>query len=113
MFFEIFQDRKKNSRWRLKAGNGRLIAHSQRPHASAASAKSAIEEADKLFCATPNFDIYSDKNGEWRWRCVKFSETNRGADVIVADSAESYTRKSNARRMIEKICAASIVIRSE
>ena len=40
----------------------------------------------------PVYRVYQDALGEWRWRLVAAN------GAIVADSAESYTRASDAER---------------
>lgn len=43
------------------------------------------------------FVIYHDSASEWRWRLVD------GNNEIVADSAEGYDSKSNARRAVDNV----------
>lgn len=43
------------------------------------------------------FHIYKDSAGGWRWRLV--ADNNR----IVADSAESYTRRVDVKRAIRAV----------
>lgn len=43
------------------------------------------------------FEIYADKKKQFRWRLV-----HRNGNIL-ADSGESYTRKSTARRAIIRI----------
>lgn len=43
------------------------------------------------------FDVYQDATGEWRWRLV--ARNGR----IVADGAESYASKRNARRAARRL----------
>lgn len=43
-----------------------------------------------------NVHVYQDARGEFRWRAV------RGGN-IVADSGESYTRRSDARRAVTRL----------
>jgi len=119
MFFVVFKDRRKQHRWHLKAGNGRIIAKSAQPHDTEGKAiDAAIDAANDRMTSYANFDFYKDKKGEWRWRCVQFSN-GKGADKILADSAESYTRKANAQRMVTKVANAlaiasgAVDIRSE
>lgn len=56
----------------------------------------------------PKFEIYRDTSGGWRWRLVA---TN---GRIVADSAESYSKKSNAvaaaKRVGRCVAAADVVV---
>lgn len=43
------------------------------------------------------FVIYQDAAGDWRWRLVDRN------NEIVADSAEGYDSKSNARRAVQNV----------
>lgn len=45
------------------------------------------------------FEIYQDAAGEWRWR----AKARNGR--IVADSAESYTRRRSAKRAVRSFVA--------
>jgi uncharacterized protein YegP (UPF0339 family) len=45
------------------------------------------------------FEIYKDKNGEWRWR-IKAANGK-----IIADSSEGYKNKQDAINMINAIVA--------
>jgi uncharacterized protein YegP (UPF0339 family) len=47
------------------------------------------------------FVIYTDASGEYRWRLL--ARNGR----ILADSAESYRRRIDCRRMAEKIAAST------
>lgn len=46
------------------------------------------------------FEVYQDRAGGWRWRLL--AANNR----IVADSAESYTRKVDAARAWKAVLQA-------
>lgn len=43
------------------------------------------------------FRMYKDANGEWRWSLL--ARNGR----IIADSAESYRRRQDCRKMCERI----------
>lgn len=45
----------------------------------------------------PQFELYEDNAGEWRWRLVV---ANRN---IIADSGEGYSSKQGAKRGIESV----------
>ena len=47
-------------------------------------------------------EIYKDKAGGWRWRIV--SPNGR----IIADSAESYTRRWSAQRAADRVLGADV-----
>ena len=43
-------------------------------------------------------EIYQDSAGEWRWRAI--SRNNK----IIADSAEGYAKRGNAKRSATRFC---------
>jgi uncharacterized protein YegP (UPF0339 family) len=45
----------------------------------------------------PQFEIYEDSAGEWRWRLIAANGN------IIADSGEGYNSKQGARRGIESV----------
>ena len=47
--------------------------------------------------AGPQFRLYKDGRGEWRWRLVVSNEN------IIADSGEGYASKQGAKRDIESV----------
>jgi uncharacterized protein YegP (UPF0339 family) len=47
--------------------------------------------------AEPEFEIYKDKDDEYRWR---LQDSN---NKIIADSAEGYTRKESVERAIPNV----------
>lgn len=51
----------------------------------------------------PVYRIYEDVAGEWRWRLVA------GNGQIIADSAEGYTRESDAVRAAETVAYTATV----
>lgn len=44
-----------------------------------------------------HFDIYQDQKGEWRWRLVAPN------GLIIADSGEGYTRKTDVERAVRTV----------
>jgi uncharacterized protein YegP (UPF0339 family) len=53
--------------------------------------------------AAYTFDIYEARDG-WRWRMIA------GNGKIVADGAEAYSTRGNARRAVNSILASSWVV---
>ena len=52
----------------------------------------------------PKFDIYEDDGGEWRWRLKSAN------GKIITDSAEGYTTKAGAKRAVDTVIKAVLVI---
>lgn len=47
--------------------------------------------------AEPRFELFVDRNEEWRWRLVTMN------GEIIADSAEGYASKQGAKRGIQSV----------
>ena len=50
-----------------------------------------------MTAATARFEVYRDRRGEWRWRL----RSRNG--LIIADSAEGYASRRNARRAVATV----------
>src|SRR5262245_19901776 len=65
--FEVYQDAAKEFRWRLKAGNGEILATGGQGYKAKADCVKGVEriktEADKL-----TFEVYEDNSKNSRWR---------------------------------------------
>lgn len=96
--FEIYQDNAKEFRWRLKAGNGEILATAGQGYKAKADCQKGVdrikEEAntDKL-----KFEAYEDKGNEYRWRC----KASNGQ--VVATSSQGYKAKADCEHAIELI----------
>ena len=107
--FVISSDKKGQSRFVLKAGNGEIIATSE-SYASADSCKNGVESVrkncmahvedqtaegfEKLSC--PKYELYADKKGEFRFRL------KAGNGEIIATS-EGYTAKASCKNGVESV----------
>ena len=89
--FEVYQDSKKEWRWRYKAANGKIIATPGDAYGSKSDAKRSVEamqeRADKY-----KVEFYEDKQGEHRWR-LKATNGN-----VVAVSSQGYKNKPDAEK---------------
>lgn len=91
--WEIYQDRKKEYRWRRKATNGNIVGASSESYTKE---KDCIANAErhgmngKSGGKTDKWEIYKDKKGEFRWR-RRSSNGN-----IVGASTESYKHRKSA-----------------
>src|SRR5262245_13535872 len=61
--FEMYQDAGKEYRWRLKAGNGSILATAGQSYKAKADCKSSIEHV-KSGAAKGDFEVYEDKAKE-------------------------------------------------
>lgn len=94
--FEIFQDTAKEFRWRLKAGNGEVLATAGQGYKAKADCLKGVErlknEADKL-----TFEVYEDNAKESRWRCKVAN------GQVVATSSQGYKSKADCEKAVELI----------
>jgi len=94
--FEVFQDAAKEFRWRLKAGNGEILATAGQGYKAKADCTKGVEriktEADKLA-----FEVYEDNSKEFRWRAKAAN------GQIVATSSQGYKAKADCEKAIELI----------
>ncbi|WP_276273733.1 YegP family protein [Haloarcula litorea] len=102
--FEVYEDNAGEYRWRLRAGNGELVADGGEGYTERNKALRAVErvrsyapEADTLTIGSAAFEIYEDSADEWRWRL-----RHRNGE-IVADSGEGYPKRSRAVAAIERV----------
>jgi len=91
--FELYRDKQKDYRWRLRAGNHQVIAISSEGYSSRPSCEHGIELVRKM--GEP--EVYQDKQGGFRWRLVA-SNGN-----IIAGPGEGYASRSNCLRAIASV----------
>jgi uncharacterized protein YegP (UPF0339 family) len=94
--FELYMDKAKEHRWRLKAANGALLATGGQGYKAKADAKKAVENIIKDV-SKYNFEVYEDKSKEFRWR-LKASNGQ-----VVAVSSEGYTARAGCEAAIDNI----------
>jgi len=94
--FEVYQDASKEFRWRLKAGNGEVLATPGQGYKAKTDCLKGVEriktEADKLA-----FEAYEDKSNEFRWRA---KATN---GQVVATSSQGYKAKADCEKAMDLI----------
>jgi uncharacterized protein len=94
--FEVYQDASKDFRWRLKAGNGEVLATAGQGYKAKADCTKGVEriktEADKLA-----FEAYEDNSKEFRWRCKAAN------GQVVATSSQGYKAKADCEKAIALI----------
>jgi uncharacterized protein YegP (UPF0339 family) len=94
--FEIYQDGKKEWRWRYKAANGDVIATPGQGYTAKSDAKKSVE-ALKDHADANKAEFYEDKKKEHRWRL----KAKNGQ--IVAVSSSGYTTKADAEKSLETL----------
>jgi uncharacterized protein YegP (UPF0339 family) len=94
--FEIYEDAKKEYRWRLKAAKGESLATASEGYKSKDDAKAGVEMLQKG-AGKLKFEIYEDAKKEHRWR----AKAPNGQ--IVAVSSEGYKAKADAQRALDLI----------
>ena len=96
--FEIYQDAAKEFRWRLKAGNGAILATAGQGYKSKASCQEGVSRIKANAASSRlTFEVYEDKAKEHRWRL----KSSNGQ--IVASSSEGYKAKSDCQHAIDLI----------
>lgn len=111
--FNFYQDKSLEWRWRLKDGNGAVIADSGEGY----NDRKDCEKGAALFTTLgpnaperkvteseesghgPEWEYFEDKAGEWRWR---FQAKN---NKILADGSEGYASEYNVKRAIQNVKA--------
>src|SRR4051794_13899057 len=94
--FEIYQDGKKEWRWRYKAANGEILATPGQGYKAKADAKQSVD-ALRDHAGTHKAEFYEDKRKEHRWRL----KAKNGQ--IVAVSSEGYKTKADAEKGLEAL----------
>jgi uncharacterized protein YegP (UPF0339 family) len=95
--FEIFQDKEKEYRWRLKQGED-IIATAGQGYKEKASCKKGIESIKKgLANDKDKFEIYEDKAKAFRWRI----KASNGQTVAAAN--KGYKDKAECEKVVEQI----------
>ena len=96
MKYEVYDDKSGQARWRLKAGNGQIVASSGEPFASVSSATNAATNfRDK--CATWRYEVYETPQA-WSWKAV--SPAN---GQTVGTAGETFPSQSNAKRAADNV----------
>jgi len=102
--FELFEDAGGEWRWRLRHGNGSVVADSGEGYASKSNAKRALAKvrehvaaADYLRVDPVAFEMFRDAGGEWRWRLIHENGN------VLADSGEGYSSRSKARQGLDSV----------
>src|SRR4029453_406050 len=94
--FEVYQDAAKDFRWRLKAGNGEVLATAGQGYKAKAHCMKGWEriktEADKLA-----FEDYEDNAKAFRWRAKAAN------GQVVATSSQGYKTKADCDKAIALI----------
>jgi uncharacterized protein YegP (UPF0339 family) len=95
--FEIYQDAAKDYRWRLKDGDGKVLATAGQGYKAKESAKNGVKLIQTEADSKLKFEVYEDKGKEFRWR----AKSPNGQTV--ASSGSAYKEKSAADKAIDVI----------
>ena len=94
--FEMYQDKAKEYRWRLKAATGEILGTSGQGYKAKADCKNGVErikkDAEKL-----KFEVYQDNKGEYRWRVLA---TN---GQTIGSSNEGYKAKADCEKAVDTV----------
>ena len=95
--FEIYSDMAKEFRWRLKAGNGEVLATSGQGYKAKADCRNGVERIMKDAADKLKFETYEDNEKKFRWR---LKATN---GQTIATSSQGYKAKVDCENAIELI----------
>ncbi len=91
--FEVYQDKAGEYRWRLKAGNGEVLATPGQGYKEKSGLNNGIEAVKRAGADEKmKFEVYEDAKKEYRWRLKS------GNGQVVAVSSEGYKAKAEAER---------------
>lgn len=100
--FEMYKDKADEYRWRLKAGNGAVLATPGQGYKDKADAKNGIEVVKRSGTDEKvKFDVYEDAKKEYRWKLKS------GNGQVVAGSSEGYKAKADAEKAVEAVKAGA------
>jgi uncharacterized protein YegP (UPF0339 family) len=88
-------------RWRLKAGNGEILATSGQGYKAKADCKNGVERIQKDVATKLKFEPYEDSKGEHRWR---LKATN---GQVIGSSSQGYKAKADSEKAIDLIKAGA------
>jgi len=95
--FEMFQDKEKEFRWRLKHGD-EIIGTAGQGYKAKASCTKAIEAIQKgLENGKDTFEVYEDNSKEFRWRL----KSSNGQTVASAN--KGYKTKADCEKIVNVI----------
>ena len=96
--FELYADKAGEFRWRLKAGNGEILATAGQGYKAKADAKKGVEHVMKAGADDKmKFEVYEDGKKEFRWRL------KAGNGQTIAAASEGYKAKADAEKAVESI----------
>ena len=112
MKFEIYKDKAEEFRWRLKAGNGAILATPGQGYKAMADAKAGVENVMKSGTDEKmKYEVYGDDKKEYRWRL------KAGNGQIIAAASEGYKKKGDADAAVDsiraKVAKAEVVVIKE
>jgi uncharacterized protein YegP (UPF0339 family) len=99
MKLKVYLDKRDRFRFRIKAGNGEVLARSTQSYSDFDDILGVI-----AFIGSSNHDaeIYQDRNGEYRWRLTRH---DRG--VVI--SSEGYKSASYCKKISDQVLDAEFV----
>jgi uncharacterized protein YegP (UPF0339 family) len=116
MHFEIYTAKNGQYAWRLRAGNGKIVADGGETYKRKADCEGALELFRQLAPTAPvndrvenpdrgrvgtgaEFELYrSEKDGDYYWRFQQ-----GGNNEILADGSEGYSSKAGCEAAIERV----------
>jgi uncharacterized protein YegP (UPF0339 family) len=103
--FEIFKDKKGETRFRLKAGNGQIILASE-GYKRRASCTNGIESVRKNSQSDARFERKTTRAGKWRFNL----RATNGQVIGVSESYESEKARENGIASVAKNAPGAKVV---
>ena len=100
MKFEVYKGKDDHFRWRLKAGNGAILATAGQGYKAKADAEHGIGLLQKTDSKV-TYELYEDEKKEHRWRAKAAN------GQVVAASSEGYKAKADAEKAMDAIKAGA------
>ena len=97
--FEVYTDKAGKFRFRLKAGNGQVVAVGE-AYESLSGAKEGCGAVQRAAAGAGKFEVYEDKAGKFRFRL----KAGNGQEVA---SGEAYEAQSGAKEGCEAVKRAA------
>ena len=107
--FEIYQDAAKEFRWRLKDGDGKVLAKAGQGYTAKETAQKGVKLIQAEADGKLKFEVYEDKGKEFRWRAKSpngqtvASSGSAYKDQAAVDKAIDVIKKGAAKAAVEEV----------
>jgi uncharacterized protein YegP (UPF0339 family) len=103
--FEVFEDKAHKFRFRLKAGNGEVVAVGEAYEAKA-SAHKGCEAVQRAAAGGGKFEVYEDKAHKFRFRL----KAGNGEVVAVGEAYESESGAEKGTEAVKRAAEGAAIV---